>query len=154
MAPKLGGGMGPGTPKACGACSPGWPGVGQVVFFQDRDSPPKKEKNNTHKKTILPHAVPITLGPIPMDPERFFAPDWRPQTSNRSIVVHFRPYLVFRSVPDWFRWVPDTDILRPCMVGLVVRYPDSAIQAAKSCCLLRYVLIADQKNQSNQRNLG
>ena len=44
------------------------------------------------------------------------------------------PRLVFRLVPE-----PDTDILRPYMVGLVVRYPDSAIQAAKSCCLFRDV---------------
>ena len=30
-----------------------------------------------------------TPGPIPMDPERNFAPDWRPQTSNWSILDRF-----------------------------------------------------------------
>ena len=42
----------------------------------------------------------LTLGPIPMDPERNFAPDWHPQTSNWSILLHFDLYLVFQLVPD------------------------------------------------------
>ena len=101
-----------------------------------------------------------------MDPERNVGLNWRPQTSTRFFAVHFDltfgvpagPRLLFRLVSE-----PDTDILRPCMVGLadswrsgtptailrpcmvglVVRYPDSAIlaaiQAAKSCCLFRDV---------------
>ena len=59
-----------------------------------------------------------------MDPERNSAPDWRSRTSNLSILVHFDLYLVFQ-----------TEIQGPCMVGLVVRYTDSALRAAKSCCL-------------------
>ena len=48
-----------------------------------------------------------------MDPERIFAPDWRPQTSNWSILVHFDLYSAFQ-----------TEIQGPRMVGLVVKYPD------------------------------
>ena len=40
-----------------------------------------------------------TPGPIRMDPERNFAPDWRRQTSNWSIQVHIGPYLVSRIGP-------------------------------------------------------
>ena len=35
-----------------------------------------------------------------MDPERNFAPDWRPRTSNWYILLHVDLYLVFQLVPD------------------------------------------------------